>query len=210
VASAGLLREAVRLARAHDFVLCVDECYAEIWDREPPPGALGACAAQDGSLDNVVVFHSLSKRSSVPGLRSGFVAGDARVIAAFRRLRSFGGATLPLPVLAASCALWEDDAHARTNRDLYRAKIDLAERLLAGRFGFYRPAGGFFLWLDVGDGEAAARTLWASHALRVLPGAYLARGCADGSNPGQRYIRMALVDDMDRTEEALRRLLKAL
>ena len=209
VASARLLQEAVSLARAHDFVLCVDECYADIWDRIAPSGALSACATL-GGLDNVVVFHSLSKRSSVPGLRSGFVAGDARVIAAFRRLRSFGGAALPLPVLAASTALWEDDAHAEVSRRLYRDKIDLAERLLGGRFGFYRPPGGFFLWLDVGDGEAAARALWTKAALRVLPGVYLARDYADGSNPGRRYIRVALVDDRASTGDALRKLLNVL
>lgn len=210
VASESLLQSAVALARAHDFVLCVDECYADIWDRQPPPGALAACAALGSSLDNVVVFHSLSKRSSVPGLRSGFVAGDARLIAAFRRLRSFGGAALPLPVVAASAALWDDDAHAAANGALYRAKLDLAERLLAGRFGFARPPGGFFLWLEVGDGEAAARALWAQEALRVLPGAYLARDCTDGSNPGRAYIRVALVDDRDTTEDALRKLLNIL
>lgn len=210
VASLKLLKDAVSLARVHDFVLCVDECYADIWDWQPPPGALGACAALGGSLDNVVVFHSLSKRSSVPGLRSGFVAGDARIIAAFRRLRAFGGAVLPLPVVAASTALWEDDVHAETNRALYRSKIDLAERLIAERFDFYRPAGGFFLWLKVGDGEAAARALWAEAALRVLPGAYLSRNCADGSNPGRQYIRVALVDDVASTEDALRRLLNVL
>lgn len=210
VASASLLQRAVALARAYDFLLCVDECYADIWDRRPPPGALAACAALGGSLDNVVVFHSLSKRSSVPGLRSGFVAGDARIIAAFRRLRSFGGAALPLPIVAASAALWDDDVHAAANVDLYRAKLDLAERLLAGQFGFARPPGGFFLWLDVGDGEAAARALWAEAALRVLPGAYLAKDCADGSNPGRAFIRVALVDDLDATEDALRKLLNVL
>ena len=210
VASASLLQSAVALARTHDFVLCVDECYADIWDKEAPTGALAACAALGGRLDNVVVFHSLSKRSSVPGLRSGFVAGDARLIAAFRRLRSFGGAALPLPVVAASAALWDDDAHAAANADLYRAKLDLAESLLAGRFGFARPPGGFFLWLDVGDGEAAARALWAQAAMRVLPGAYLAKDCADGSNPGRAFIRVALVDDLDATEDALRKLLNVL
>ncbi|MFO1146467.1 MAG: aminotransferase class I/II-fold pyridoxal phosphate-dependent enzyme [Rhodospirillales bacterium] len=210
VASASLLQSAVALARAHDFVLCVDECYADIWDKEAPTGALAACAALGGGLDNVVVFHSLSKRSSVPGLRSGFVAGDARLIAAFHRLRSFGGAALPLPIVAASAALWNDDAHAAANRALYRAKLDLAESLLAGRFGFARPAGGFFLWLDVGDGEAAGRALWAQAALRVLPGAYLAKDCADGSNPGRAFIRVALVDDRDATEDALRKLLNVL
>jgi succinyldiaminopimelate transaminase len=210
VASTELLKDAVSLARAHDFLLCVDECYADIWDRQPPSGALAACAELGGSLDNVVVFHSLSKRSSVPGLRSGFVAGDARIMAAFRRLRAFGGAVLPLPVVAASTALWEDDAHAEVNRALYRSKLDLAERLIAERFDFYRPAGGFFLWLKVGDGEAAARALWAEAALRVLPGGYLARDCADGSNPGRPYIRVALVDDAANTEDALRRLLNVL
>jgi N-succinyldiaminopimelate aminotransferase len=210
VASARLLQDAIRLARAHDFVLCVDECYADIWDREPPPGALAACAALRGGLDGVVVFHSLSKRSSVPGLRSGFVAGDARLIAAFRRLRAFGGAAMPLPVLAASAALWNDDAHADANRTLYRHKLDLAEALLAGRFGFARPAGGFFLWLDVGDGEAAARALWQEAAVRVLPGAYLARDCARRGNPGRAYIRVALVDNPASTEDALRKLLNVL
>jgi N-succinyldiaminopimelate aminotransferase len=210
VASLNRLREAVSIARAHDIVLCVDECYADIYDAEAPPGALAACAAQAGSLDNVLVFHSLSKRSSVPGLRSGFVAGDARLIAAFRRLRSFGGASVPLPVLAASAALWADDAHAEANRAKYRAKFDLAEGLLGSRFGNVRPAGGFFLWLDVGCGEQAAQALWQQAALRVLPGAYLARPSEDGSNPGARYVRIALVDDLADTEDALRRVLKTL
>ena len=204
------LETAVRLARRHGFTLVVDECYAEIYDQAPPAGVLAACAALGEGLENVLAVHSLSKRSSVPGLRSGFVAGDARLIAAFRRLRAFAGATLPLPVLAASAALWQDEAHVAENRRLYRAKFDLAERLLGGRFAFYRPAGGFFLWLDVGDGEAAARTLWQRAALRVLPGAYLARPDAAGDNPGRPYIRMALIDDLAETEDALRRLKDAL
>ncbi|SUS04922.1 putative aminotransferase [uncultured Defluviicoccus sp.] len=204
------LEAAVRLARRHGFTLVVDECYAEIYDAAPPAGVLAACAALGEGLENVLAFHSLSKRSSVPGLRSGFVAGDPRLIAAFRRLRAFAGATLPLPVLAASTALWQDAAHVEENRRLYRAKFDLAERLLGGRFAFYRPAGGFFLWLDVEDGETAARTLWQQAALRVLPGAYLARSDATGDNPGRRYIRMALIDDLAATEDALRRLKDAL
>lgn len=204
------LATAVSLARRHGFTLVVDECYAEIYDETPPAGVLAACAALGAGMENVLAFHSLSKRSSVPGLRSGFVAGDARLIEAFRRLRAFAGATLPLPVLAASAALWQDEAHVAENRRLYRAKFDLAERLLKGRFAFYRPAGGFFLWLDVGDGEAAARTLWQRAALRVLPGAYLARPDASGANPGRRYIRMALIDDLQATEDALRRLKGAL
>jgi N-succinyldiaminopimelate aminotransferase len=206
VADRSRLSEAIALARRHGFILAVDECYAEIYDREPPPGALEVCCDGGGGLDNVVVFHSLSKRSSVPGLRSGFVAGDATVIAAFRRLRAFGGAAQPLPVLAAATALWNDDAHAADNRRRYREKFDAAERLLAGRFGFYRPAGGFFLWLEVGNGEAAARRLWAEAAVRTLPGAYLSKPAADGSDPGRAYLRVALIDDQPLTEEALRRI----
>jgi N-succinyldiaminopimelate aminotransferase len=206
VADRSTLNEAIALARQHGFLLAVDECYAEIYDREPPPGALEACGASGGGLDNVVVFHSLSKRSSVPGLRSGFVAGDAGVIAAFRRLRAFGGAAQPLPVLAAAAALWSDEAHAADNRRRYREKFDAAERLLAGRFGFYRPAGGFFLWLDVGDGEQAARRLWREAAVRTLPGAYLSKPAADGEDPGRAYLRIALIDDQPLTEEALRRI----
>ncbi|TAN76910.1 MAG: aminotransferase class I/II-fold pyridoxal phosphate-dependent enzyme [Magnetospirillum sp.] len=156
VADAALLERSVETARRYGFVLACDECYSEIWDKAQPPGALASCAALGEGLANVLVFNSLSKRSSVPGLRSGFVAGDERVIKAFSRLRSYGGAATPLPVQAASAALWRDETHVIESRDIYRTKLDLAERILGGRFGFYRPAGGFFLWLDVGDGEAAA------------------------------------------------------
>jgi N-succinyldiaminopimelate aminotransferase len=191
-------------------VLAVDECYSEIWDKAEPAGALEACAqlAQSGlenALENVLVFHSLSKRSSVPGLRSGFVAGDAKVMAAFQRLRSYGGAATPLPILAAATLLWRDEAHVEANRSLYRAKLDTAERLLGGRFDFTRPPGGFFLWLDVGDGEKAALELWRQARIRVLPGKYLAR---DGV--GDRFIRVALVHDLATTEQALGRLAEVL
>lgn len=210
VADLSRLTATIELARRHGFVLAMDECYSEIYDRDAPAGALQACAQMGGSLDNVVVFHSLSKRSSSPGLRSGFVAGDAAIIARFSRLRSYGGAALPLPILAASAALWRDEAHVEENRALYRAKIDIAEKLLGGRFGFRRPAGGFFLWLDVGDGEAATRKLWREAGIRVLPGAYLAREDETGFNPGAAYIRVALVHDLDTTAKALTRLAEAL
>ncbi len=194
----------IALARAHDFVLLIDECYADLYDGEPPVGALEVCAA-DGDLSNVLVFHSASKRSSVPGLRSGFVAGDPDLIARFRTLRSYGGAVMPLPVLAASAALWRDDDHAAANRALYSEKFDIAERVLDRKLGFYRPRAGFFLWLDVGDGEDAARRLWREVGLKVMPGGYLARETA-GSNPGRPYIRVALVQDAATTERALNAL----
>ena len=206
VADAALLERSVATARRYGFVLACDECYSEIWDKAPPPGVLTSCAAMGEGLANVMVFNSLSKRSSVPGLRSGFVAGDERVIKSFSRLRSYGGAATPLPVQAASAALWRDEKHVTHSRDLYRAKIDLAERILGNRFGFYRPAGGFFLWLDVGDGEAAAIKLWREGDIRVLPGSYLAAEDSVDGNPGHRYIRVALVHDLATTELALTRL----
>lgn len=210
VASLDTLKAAIAMARKYDFVLAMDECYAEIYTADAPPGALQACAALDSRFDNVLVFHSLSKRSSVPGLRSGFVAGDQELISSFKRLRSYAAATLPLPVLDVSEALWRDEAHVTANRDLYRAKFDAAADVFGGALGFEKPAGGFFLWLDVsgpcGNGEAAARKLWADAAIRVLPGAYLARPGDGGANPGDAYIRVALVHDLPTTTEALTRM----
>ncbi|MBM3566406.1 MAG: aminotransferase class I/II-fold pyridoxal phosphate-dependent enzyme [Alphaproteobacteria bacterium] len=207
VADLGYLKRAVELCRRHDVVLASDECYSEIYDDVPPPGLLQACA--DDDFGNVLVFHSLSKRSSAAGLRSGFVAGDPELIARFKRLRAYAAATIPLPVQAASAALWSDETHVNESRALYRAKFDLAGRILGGRFGFVRPKGGFFLWLDVGDGEKAARKLWAEAALRVLPGAYMSRGGAD-AEAGRAYIRVTLVQPTDATAEALQRLVKVL
>jgi N-succinyldiaminopimelate aminotransferase len=211
VASLALLKDTIELARRHDFVLAVDECYSEIYEGDlAPAGALQACAELGGDYANVVVFHSLSKRSSAPGLRSGFAAGDARLIAAFGRLRAYGGAAVPLPILAASSALWRDEEHVEVNRGLYRNKFTIAQEILGDSLGFYRPQGGFFLWLDVGDGEKAALALWQKAGIRVLPGAYLARPGADGVNPGQRYIRVALVHDLDTTRQGLTRLAEVL
>ncbi len=210
VAGLETLKEAVALAQKHDFILAVDECYTEIYTDGPPAGALQACAGMGEGLDHVVVFHSLSKRSSVPGLRSGFVAGAPRTMGLFRRLRSYGGAGVPGPVIEASIALWKEEGHVEANRALYRAKFEAAERLLGPHFGKVTPAGGFFLWLDVGDGEAAARALWREAAIRVLPGAYMAKPDAAGRNPGSPYIRVALVHDLATTTRALERLVKVL
>jgi aspartate/methionine/tyrosine aminotransferase len=199
VADLDYLKKAILLARQYDFVLAVDECYAEIWDQDPPPGALEAAIALDSGdgdpFANIIVFHSLSKRSSAAGLRSGFIAGDRAIVALMQRLRTYAASAPPLPILAASAALWADEAHAAAIRDLYRTKIDIAEKALDGVGAFYRPAGGFFLWLEVGDGEAAALRLWRDAGIRVLPGAYLGRADADGVNPGDRFIRLALVHD---------------
>lgn len=206
VADVAYWQKVIGLARRHDFLLAADECYCELYDHAPPPGALEACAALDGSARNVLAFHSLSKRSSVPGLRSGFVAGDPEVIAGYAKLRTYTGGASPLPVLAAATALWRDESHVEANRTLYRRKFDIAERVLSGRHGFRRPPAGFYLWLDVGDGERCARELWRRAGIKVLPGAYLSRPREDGTSPGDCYIRVALVHDVETTEEALMRL----
>ncbi len=212
IADLETLKSIVRLAREHDFIVASDECYAEIYDRgvAPPPGMAEACAALGGALDNVAIFNSLSKRSSAPGLRSGFVAGEADFIRRYTRLRDYGGAAPPLPLLAAAEALWRDETHVAASRELYRQKFDLAQAALDGRLGFYRSPGGFYLWLDVGDGEEAARRLWSEAGIRVLPGAYIAKTDAESINPGRRYIRCALVHDLETTDEALARLARVL
>ncbi|MDX1575314.1 MAG: aminotransferase class I/II-fold pyridoxal phosphate-dependent enzyme, partial [Kiloniellales bacterium] len=214
VADLARLERLIALARRHDFVLAFDECYSEIYTGEAPPGGLQAALATeraaDGSLGNVLAFHSLSKRSSAPGLRCGFVAGDARAIDRLDEALRVGGAGVPQPVLAAGERLWRDEAHVAENRALYREKFAIAERILDGRFGFEVPDGGFFLWLEVGDGEAAALELWRQGALKVVPGAYMSATMPDGQNPGKAYIRVALIHDAALVEAALERLAEIL
>ncbi len=219
-ADAAYFTRAIGLARHYGFVLAVDECYSEIYTTVPPIGALEVAAGLAGGAgvawgesspwSNLLVFHSLSKRSSAAGLRSGFVAGDPALLGRFSRLRSYANAGSPLPVLAAATALWRDEAHVEDNRARYRAKFDAAAAELDGRFGFYRPAGGFFLWLNVGCGESACRRLWTEAGVRVLPGAYLSRTDDNGHNPGAAYIRVALVHEADLIAEACARMARVL
>ncbi len=213
VMPAGQILQAVALARRHGFLVVFDECYAELYDRDPAPGALQVLAQADPSqawLDNVLVLHSLSKRSSAAGLRSGFAVGSPAVITALNRLRLNGTACTPMPLLAAATALWSDDAHVDAMRTRLRARFDIADRHLGGYDGYYRPPCGFFLWLKVPDGAALTRRLWSEQALRVLPGEFLTQPEADGSNDGRQFIRVALVHDPETTDEGLRRLASAL
>ncbi|MGC6472626.1 MAG: aminotransferase class I/II-fold pyridoxal phosphate-dependent enzyme [Parvibaculales bacterium] len=213
VAPADYLDRLLGLAAKHDFLVIMDECYADIYDRaleaEPPVSALQVAAARPEKAENLVVFHSLSKRSNLPGLRSGFCAGGERIMEAFYGFRLIAGPQTPIATLNAAALAWGDDDHAAASRALYQEKFDLAESLLGGRYGFYRPQGGFFLWLDVGDGVAAAQQLWQQAGLRVLPGAYLSRDTQNG-NPGDAYIRLALVDPPQKTEAALLKLRECL
>jgi N-succinyldiaminopimelate aminotransferase len=203
VADADYWRDLLALAERHDFRILADECYGEIYRDTPPPGALAAAKAAGADPERVLVFHSLSKRSNAPGLRSGFAAGGPQAIAALRQLRSYGGAPLPLPLQRAAAALWSDEAHVEASRALYRAKFELADRVLGNLPGYASPQAGFFLWLRVGDGEAAALRLWRETGVRVLPGGYLGRATATGPNPGHEYIRVALVAEAAAVERGL-------
>ncbi|RJL04792.1 aminotransferase class I/II-fold pyridoxal phosphate-dependent enzyme [Paracoccus aestuarii] len=204
VADRDWLAQVIRLAERHDFLILADECYSEIWRDAPPPGAL-AVATELGLADRVVMFNSLSKRSNLPGLRSGFAAGGPAQIAQMRRLRSYAGAPLPLPVQRVSAAAWGDEDHVAASLALYQEKYRIADAVLGDIPGYRAPQGGFFLWLPVADGEEAARLLWSRAGIQVLPGAYLARA-VDGVNPGAGFIRVALVADADQTRAALTRL----
>jgi N-succinyldiaminopimelate aminotransferase len=211
VADLAYLQKAIRLARQYNFLLVSDECYGELYYSDtPPPGALEAAASLGGGFDNLIVFHTLSKRSSAPGLRSGFASGAPRTIAKFNQLRAFSCAATPLAVMDAATALWSDEEHVIANRAVYRAKYDIADRLFGNRFGYYRPGGGFYLWLDVVDGEAAAKRLWSEAGIKVLPGGYVTKPDAEGRNIGKPYIRVALVHDLETTEAALTRMASVL
>lgn len=207
VADRDYLARLYRLAREYDFLLAVDECYADIYHDAPPPGALEVVRAIDADFRNLLVFHSLSKRSSAPGLRSGFVAGDAEVVGRFLELRAYGAAVQPLPLVAAATRLWQEEGHVEDNRRLYRRKFDLATELLSGRFGFHRPPAGFFLWLEVGDGETFARRAWCESGVKLLPGAYLSATRGSGA-PGAPFVRAALVHAEETVREALERLVR--
>jgi N-succinyldiaminopimelate aminotransferase len=205
IASRDYLATLLKLAEKHDFRIFSDECYSEIWRDAPPPGGLEVAQAIGANPERICVFHSLSKRSNLPGLRSGFVAGGPDSIARIRQLRAFAGAPLPLPVQRVSERAWADEAHVRANLALYQEKFRIADDVFAGVQGFQNPEGGFFLWLPVEDGEEAALKLWLQAGVRVLPGSYLSRE-AGGQNPGKGYIRVALVAPKDEMQRGLIRL----
>jgi N-succinyldiaminopimelate aminotransferase len=205
VASAEYLADLLALAERHDFRVFADECYSEIWQHSAPPGILAVGHDIGADPERALAFHSLSKRSNMPGMRSGFVAGGTASIARIRQLRAFAGAPVPLPIQRVSAVAWADEAHVDASRQLYQNKFRDADAIFAGIQGFRLPEGGFFLWLPVGDGEQAALKLWRDTGVRVLPGAYLSRD-VDGHNPGRDYIRVALVAPKDETHRGLTRL----
>jgi aspartate/methionine/tyrosine aminotransferase len=210
VADRKYLDRLVKLARRFGFLIFADECYCEIYSKDAPPGMLEAAAPD---FANVVVFHSLSKRSNLPGMRVGFAAGDRQFLGPYLELRNVAAPQVPTPAQYVAIAAYQDEAHVTENRKLYSEKFDLADQIIGGRYGYKRPAGGFFLWLDVskqGGSEIATKKLWAQAGVRVVPGRYLAREQNDGSNPGADYIRVAMVQDKTATAEALHRLVAVL
>jgi aspartate/methionine/tyrosine aminotransferase len=192
----------LQLAERHDFLVLADECYSEVYRDTAPPGVLEV--AQDLGIDpeRVLAFHSLSKRSNLAGLRSGFVAGGARAIARIRQLRNYAGAPLPLPLQRVAERAWADESHVEASRALYREKYLIADEILGHVPGYRPPQAGFFLWLPVPDGEEAALRLWREGGVKVLPGAYLAKDAGQG-NPGAGYIRVALVAGAEEVRRGL-------
>ena len=210
VASRAYFDRVKQLADRHGFIVLSDECYSEIYT-EQAPGSILSSAGPD--FANVVAFQSLSKRSNLPGMRVGFVAGDKKFLTRFHELRNVAAPQVPVPLQHVAVAAYSDETHVDENRRLYKIKFDLADQILGERFGYRRPAGGFCIWLDVsayGGDEAATVKLFKDGGVRVIPGSYLARTQADGSNPGAGYIRVAMVQDSETTAEALHRMVEVL
>lgn len=203
------LQKLIKLADQYDFVIAADECYSELYfdEANPPAGLLTACAAMGrNDFARCVVFHSLSKRSNLPGLRSGFVAGDAAILKSFLLYRTYHGCAMPVQTQLASVAAWNDEAHVRANRDLYREKYDAVLDILEPVMDVQRPDGGFYLWANtVGDDAEFTRDLFASEHVTVVPGSYLSRE-VDGFNPGAGRVRMALVAPLAECVEAATRI----
>jgi N-succinyldiaminopimelate aminotransferase len=199
-------RELFDLSDRHGFVIASDECYSEIYCGEPPLGALQAASQLKRSYERLVVFSSLSKRSNAPGMRSGFVAGDAGLIKRFLLYRTYHGSAMSLPVQAASVAAWNDEAHVHENRRLYAEKYKAAVPLVAAPLQTEMPDGAFYLWIrtPIDDAEFARR-LHAQYNVLVLPGSFLARDTPAG-NPGARHVRVALVPPLAECVEALQRM----
>ncbi len=199
----------ITLAEQHDFKIFADECYSEIYRDEAPTGALQVAQKMGADPERVMVFHSLSKRSNLPGLRSGFCASGPQNIARMKQLRAYAGSPLPMPLQAVAEAVWTDEDHVIDNRNLYRVKYKIADDIFEGVPGYKGPEAGFFLWLPVENDEAATMKLWRETGVKVLPGSYLARK-VNGITPGQDKIRVAMVAEKEEMRRGLKTLRKTL
>ena len=197
------------LSDTYGFTVLSDECYSEIWHESPPLGAFAAAEALGRGRERLLVFNSLSKRSGLAGLRSGFVAGDPKLIAAYKELRAQAAPQVSGPIQAVSAHAWSDEVHVAVNQAIYRANFEIAAEELGNRPGFTLPQAGFFLWMAVPDAVDFARRAWAEAGLRMLPGDFLAREAGVGArpgNPGVGFVRIALVNGPETTRAALKRL----
>ena len=213
IASKDYLTRALDLARRYDFMLFIDECYSEFFNDLTPPGGLEVAAQTPEKFKNIVIFNSLSKRSNLTGLRSGFCAGDHEFLKKLEQVRNLVAPQMPGPTQIASAKVWSDETHVEQNRAAYRQKYAICDQILKNRYTYKRPAGGFFLWLNMahfGGSSEAAVTLWQHAGVRVLPGAFLAQPDHHGHNPGADYIRLALVYEKAVIKEALERTVSVL
>lgn len=203
------LKQLIQLADKHDFIIAADECYSEIYPpgQPAPTGLLQACAALGrDTFARCVVFHSLSKRSNLPGLRSGFIAGDANLLKPYLTYRTYHGCSLPIPAQMASLSAWQDEQHVAANRERYQAKFDAVLDILDGVMDVPRPDAGFYLWPATPiDDESFTQRLLAEQNVTVVPGRYLSRE-VDGYNPGAGRVRMALVAPLAECIEAAQRI----
>ena len=209
VMSSAALQQLIKLSDEHKFIIASDECYSELYFTEgkPPPGLLQACH-ELGRDDyrNCVVFHSLSKRSNLPGLRSGFVAGDPRIMKAYLQYRTYHGCSMPVPAQLASIAAWQDEKHVKQNREYYRKKFAAVLDILSGHLDVKQPDASFYLWPKTSIGEVEfCQRLFATQHITALPGSFLARDTPSG-NPGENRVRLALVATMDECIEAAQRI----
>jgi len=201
------LGEWVYLALKHDFVLLNDECYSEIYTDKPVPSLLEAATyVGNVTFKNILVINSISKRSSAPGLRSGFIAGDEKILKEYMKYRTYVGCASPLPLQSAAAAAWLDEEHVATSREVYNKNFLLAKEIL----GTEVPEATFYIWLKVSNALEFTVKLYENYNVKVLPGEYLARDDAKGENPGIGYIRIALVENEEKTKEALKRIKECL
>jgi len=201
------LSEWVNLALKHNFVLLNDECYSEIYTQTPPPSLLEASAyVGNESFKNVLVINSISKRSSAPGLRSGFIAGDENILKEYMKYRTYVGCASPLPLQSAAADAWNDEEHVAKAREIYKNNFKIAKEILNVEI----PEATFYIWLKVDNAIEFTTSLYEKYNVKVLPGEFLARDNKDGINPGIGYVRIALVEDATKTEDALKRIKECL